>query len=273
MQTLVKRICSKIERRSINRINWIRTLYFNFRLLPYRQAKQLPFYVYGKPAFNSLCGKVVFKCPISRGMVTINEQKIFAPSLQTINSQINICGTLIIRGRLMIGCGSKILIARGAVLDMGANTRITDFCNIDCWDNIVIGDGSTIAHRCQLMDSNHHFVVSVNKKMISNNMNPIYIGRQTWICNSTTITGGTKIPDYSIVGSNSIVNKDFSNEGNACLIAGVPAKVISKGIFRVSDQDNEDRLIDYFRNGDAPYVFSDDDIPTLMGVIKHINWR
>lgn len=49
--------------------------------------------------------------------------------------------------------------------------------------------------------------------------------------------------------------------------------MISKGIFRVSDQDNEDMLIDYFRNGDAPYVFSDDDIPTLMGVIKHINWR
>lgn len=43
MQTLINRICSKIERRSINRINWIRTLYFNFRLLPYRQAKQLPF--------------------------------------------------------------------------------------------------------------------------------------------------------------------------------------------------------------------------------------
>lgn len=56
----------------------------------------------------------------------------------------------------MIGCGNKIIVAKGAVLDLGANTKITDFCNIDCWTNITIGDGSTIAHRSQIMDSNHH---------------------------------------------------------------------------------------------------------------------
>lgn len=179
MQTLINRICSKIERRSTNKINWIRTLYFNFRLLPYNQAKRLPFLIYGKPAFNSLSGKVDFQCPITKGLVRINEQKTFAPSLQTVNSQINLCGTLIVRGRAMIGCGNKIIIAHDAVLDMGACTKITDFCNIDCWTNIVIGDGSTIAHRSQIMDSNHHFVVSINKRQISNNMKPIFIGKQT----------------------------------------------------------------------------------------------
>ena len=265
MQTLINRICSKIERRSINRINWIRTLYFNFRLLPYRQAKQLPFYIYGKPSFNSLCGKVVFKCPISRGMVKINEQKIFAPSLQTLNTQINLCGTLIIRGKTMIGCGNKIIVAKGAVLDLGANTKITDFCNVDCWTNITIGDGSTIAHRSQIMDSNHHFVVNINKGIIAKNMFPISIGKETWICNSTTITGGAKIPNHCIVGSNSLVNKDFSKEGDTCLIAGMPAKVITKGIFRIYDQDNEDMLINYFSNCDNPYSINDEDIPSLMG--------
>lgn len=274
MQTLINRICSKIERRSINRINWIRTLYFNFRLLPYRQAKQLPFFIYGKPAFNSLCGKVVFKCPISRGMVKINEQKIFAPSLQTLNTQINLCGTLIIRGKTMIGCGNKIIVAKGAVLDLGANTKITDFCNIDCWTNITIGDGSTIAHRSQIMDSNHHFVVNINKRIIANNMVPISIGKETWVCNSTTITGGAKIPNHCIVGSNSLVNKDFSKEGDTCLIAGMPAKVITKGIFRIYDQDNEDMLINYFSNCDNPYSINDEDIPSLMGGgNQHINLR
>lgn len=273
MQKLINRICAKIERRSTNKINWIRTLYFNFRLLPYDQAKRLPFLIYGKPAFNSLSGKVDFQCPITKGLVRINEQKTFAPSLQTVNSQINLCGTLIVRGRAMIGCGNKIIIAHGAVLDMGACTKITDFCNIDCWTNIVIGDGSTIAHRSQIMDSNHHFVVSINKRQISNNMKPIFIGKQTWICNSTTITGGAKIPNFSIVGSNSLVNKDFLKEGDTCLIAGVPAKVIAKGFFRIYDQEKEDMLINYFKNNDSPYSFDIKDVDSLMGGVKHINLR
>ena len=275
MQKLIDRICSRIERRSTNKINWIRTLYFNFRLLPYNQAKRLPFFIYGKPAFNSLSGRVEFRCPITKGLVRINEQKTFAPSLQTVNSQINLCGTLIVRGRAMIGCGNKIIIAHGAVLDIGACTKITDFCNIDCWTNIVIGDGSTIAHRSQILDSNHHFVVSINKKQISNNMKSISIGKQTWICNSTTITGGAKIPDFCIVGSNSLVNKDFSEEGEKCLIAGVPAKVIAKGIFRIYDQEKEDMLIEYFKNNNTPYAFNSEDVNSLMGggEVKHINLR
>lgn len=272
MQTLIRRLCSRIERRSIYKINWIRTLYFNFRLLPYKQAKRLPFYIYGKPVFNSLSGKVDFKCPISRGIVRINEQKIFAPSLQTVNTQINICGTLIIRGKTMIGCGNKIIIANGAVLDMGACTKITDFCNIDCWTNIVIGEGSTIAHRSQIMDSNHHFVVNMNKKQISNNMKPICIGKRTWVCNSTTITGGAKIPNYSIVASNSLVNKDFTKEGDTCLIAGVPAKVIAKGFLMICDQDQEDMLIEYFAKNDSPYLVKDED-KTILCTGEHINLR
>ena len=273
MQKLINRICSKIERRSTNKINWIRTLYFNFRILPYNQAKRLPFLIYGKPAFNSLSGRVEFRCPITKGLVRINEQKTFAPSLQTVNSQINLCGTLIVRGRAMIGCGNKLIIAHGAVLDMGACTKIADFCNIDCRTNIVIGEGSAIAHRSQIMDSNHHFVVSIDKKQISNNMKPIYIGKQTWICNSTTITGGAKIPSFCIVGSNSLVNKDFSKEGGTCLIAGVPAKVIAKGIFRIYDQEKEDMLNEYFKNNDHSFVISSKDIAFLMGGAKHINLR
>ena len=73
MQTLINRLCSIIERRSIHKINWIRTFYFNFRILPYNQAKRLPFLIYGKPSFNSLSGRVEFKCPIKKGIVLIRD--------------------------------------------------------------------------------------------------------------------------------------------------------------------------------------------------------
>lgn len=43
MQKLIRKICSKIEQMSIPRVNWIKTLYFNFRLLPFKQAKKYHF--------------------------------------------------------------------------------------------------------------------------------------------------------------------------------------------------------------------------------------
>lgn len=273
MQKLIRRVCAKIERCSTGKINWIRTLYFNFRILPFRIAKILPFYIYGKPAFNNLSGAINFKCPIKRGMVKINEPKIFAPSIQTINSQINISGTLIIRGESMVGCGTKIIIAKGAVLDIGRCTKITDFCNIDCWEKIVIGDGSTIAHRSQIMDSNHHFILKMKERTISNNKRAIVIGKQCWICNSSTLTGGTVLPDFTIVGSNSLVNKDFSQEGGNILIGGIPAKIISKDIFRIYDQDKEDELIAFFNNSKEKiyHLPIDMDIDTFKGGRKTLD--
>ena len=153
-----------------------------------------------------------------------------------------------------IGCGTKIIITGDAVLDIGANVVITDFCNIDCCKRIEIGNDTRIAHRSQLMDSNHHFVVSTAKRTIADNMHPISIGRSCWICNTVTFTAGAKVPDFCIVGSHSLVNKDFTSQGPDNLIAGTPAKVVASGVFRVFDYTTEQMLIDHFAQGGSTYA-------------------
>lgn len=245
---IIKRICSRIERKSISDINWLRTIYFNFRTLPFKQAIKLPIYIYGKPLFNNLSGKILLKCPIKKGMIKINKICPYAPSLQTLDSQINIAGTLVIRGNVLIGCANKILVAHGGTLELGNYAHITDFCNIDCWNNIVIDDGTTIAHRCQIMDFDHHFVLNMNTLRICNNSHPIYIGKQSWICNSVTITSGVRLPNFTIVASNSLVNKDFSEVGENILLGGIPAKLIKNNIFRIYDDDIENALNEYFKS-------------------------
>lgn len=254
MQRIIKGLCGRLERLSINHVNWLKTIYFNFRTLPWREARHLPFYIYGSPAFNNLSGKIDIQCPIKRGMFKINVQHEFAPGLQTLDSQLVLCGRLILRGCVHIGCGTKIIITGDAVLDLGANVVITDFCNVDCCKHIEIGDGTRIAHRSQLMDSNHHYVFNTKKMTVANNMRPISIGRSCWICNTVTLTAGAKVPDFCIVGSNSLVNKDFSSEGRDTLIAGSPAKVIAHGVFRVFDAPTEGMLIDHFAKGASEYV-------------------
>lgn len=258
MQKIIRRICSRIERLSLNRFNIIKTLYINFRCLPFEQAKKLPIYIFGSPYFNNLSGRITILGEIKKGMIKINETRPFAPSLQTVNSQLLIAGELVFRGPYFIGTGTKILVAKDAKLDLGANGKIADFVNVNCWSRIKIEELTYITHRCQIIDTNNHFVANCNKGIIPPNMSPIFIGRNCWICNSTTITAGVQIPDFTIIGSNSLVNKNFSNIPESSLIAGIPAKLISTGFRRVFNEEKELELIDYYQCHDDVYQIPDD---------------
>lgn len=68
---------------------------------------------------------------------------------------------------------------------------------------------------------------------------PISIGNFSWIGNRTTIGPGSILPDYTIVASNSLVNKDFSILNPYSTIGGIPAKFIREGWTRVWDTERE----------------------------------
>lgn len=108
-------------------------------------------------------------------------------------------------------------------------------CNIGCFTNIVVGEQSRIVHRCQILDSNYHYVANFNKRIIPKWKRPIIIGKGCWICNTSTITGGTVLPDFTIVASNSLVGKDFSSIPESSMIGGIPAKLIATGFRRVEN--------------------------------------
>jgi acetyltransferase-like isoleucine patch superfamily enzyme len=75
---------------------------------------------------------------------------------------------------------------------------------------------------------------------------PIVIGDYVWIGNRVTINKGSMIPNCSIVASNSLVNKDFSQYGSG-ILAGCPAKFISSTKRRIFSYNKESLLNDYFR--------------------------
>jgi len=246
---MISRLYNWIERQSIPGINWFKTIYLNFRMLPFKQAKRFPVLVYGNPALNSLSGKIKFDCPIKKGLVKINKQETFAPSLQTGRTQICIYGSIVIKGEVLIGCGTKILVAHSGILTLYNNTRISDFCNIDCWSQITIGEESRIAHRCQIMDSNHHYILDEDIRKIPNNSKSVTIGKYCWICNSSSVLPGAVIPDYSIVSSYSIVNKDISSWGNHIIVGGIPVKLLKTNVARIFNKSFELDLCEYFNKG------------------------
>ena len=97
------------------------------------------------------------------------------------------------------------------------------------------------------MDTNFHLIADFNNNRVKRVAHPISIGDYCWICNSTTVTGGAIIPNKTIVASNSLVGKDYSNLPEESMIGGVPAKHIATGFRRVENRRLESDIYRYFR--------------------------
>lgn len=218
--------------------NWLNpflTIYLNFRSFPLRQAWKLPIFVYGQPRFLGLCGTMKIEGVVSMGMIAFNKLRIGAPSNMAVQSEICNYGEIIFHGKGEIGTGNKIFVSTRGILDIGKNFKITDMCNIGCFKKIIIGEQSRITHRCQVFDSNYHYVANFAKMVVPPYITPVTIGKGCWICNSSTIMGGTVLPNFTIVGSNSLVNKNFSDLPRDSMIGGIPAKYIASGFRKVEN--------------------------------------
>lgn len=218
--------------------NWFNpfaTFYFNFIFFPFKQAIKFPLFVYGMPKLYCQMGNMACEGECHTGMIRFNMTIPFSPQAAIGDTQIGISGKgkIIFRGPCAIGTGNRILVGEKGILDMGKFTKIMSFCNITAYSRIVIGDYSWIVHRCQVLDTNFHFIANFNKGVIPSIKRPISIGKYCWICNSTTVSGGAVIPNKTIVASNSLVNKDMSDIPEEAIIGGIPAKIIGTGYRRV----------------------------------------
>lgn len=222
-KTLVKR-----------RLNLLYTLYLNLRLFSIKQAVKFPIYVYGWPKIYNTSGTAVCVGKVKTGMIKINPLVLGRMAPQSQPVELNIGGKIIFKGRCVIRAGSIISVRPKAQLSIGYDVRICEHCRICCCNtSIDIGDFASISHYVQILDSSFHYIADFNTNKIKNKSQPVKIGNYCWVCNSSSISPGTIIPDYTIIASNSIANKDYSDIPPMSLIGGVPAKIIKSNVKRV----------------------------------------
>lgn len=245
--------------------NWFNpflTIYLNFRSFPFSQAWKLPIFVYGRPRLLGLCGTIRVEGKVSMGMISFNALKPGAPSNMGVQSEICNYGEIIFHGKGHIGTGNRIVVGVNGVLDIGQNFKITDMCNIGCFKKIFIDEQSWIVHRCQVFDSNYHYVANFTKMVVPPYIKSVTIGKGCWICNSSTIMGGVVLPDFTIVGSNSLVNKDFSDLPKGSMIGGIPAKYIASGFRKVENFEMIKNINEFYRNNPlSVYKLDDTETP------------
>ena len=105
---------------------------------------------------------------------------------------------------------------RKASLILEKESAITKNHHIDCTNLVWIGEFSIIGgYQTQFLT---HSIDFIHNRQHSN---PIIIGKYTFVGTRSILMGGAILPDYSILGANSLLNKNFTEP--YFLYAGSPA--------------------------------------------------
>jgi acetyltransferase-like isoleucine patch superfamily enzyme len=117
----------------------------------------------------------------------------------------------------------KVVLRFGDRIHVGHGVRFVALNGIEIGDDIGIGHGST------LTDTVHEYKVAEDEQGLS--QTPLKIGRPLrledgcWIGNNCVITGGITIGARSIVGPNSVINRDVPP---GTIVLGNPPKIVRR---------------------------------------------
>ncbi len=206
-----------------------KTLYVNFRVLPFLQAVRLPIWVTCDTRL-SIMGGVKFKGEIKPFSIRIGFHEC-DESDRGDTTLLKVHGELVFEGKAHIGRGSKIIVSKGGLLELGDNFAISSSSAVSCHRHIKFGRDIQFSWDCLVMDSDTHAILDEQ----GNHMNPdkdIIFGDKVWIGNGCMILKGTRVPDTCVIGARSVVSG--SNFEDHSIIVGNPARSVKKiGDFRI----------------------------------------
>lgn len=248
---------ANLSRRIVNRLStprlslW-RTLYVNFRFLPFKQAKKLPIYIYGKTRIvqrEAFCLNIKTD-ELRRGMILIGAYGEGACG-NGGETELNLVGGTICfnfkdkKGSIRIARGTSILVFGGGYLEIQEGVFINMQCNITASTKVIICHDSRFGPQAQLHDTSFHYITDENGDVRRSN-DSVVIGHHCVFGNRVTVSKGVTLPPFTIVGQNSLVTKNVVDKPY-CLIAGSPARLLRTGVQRIFI-DNEYPVYKYFQD-------------------------
>lgn len=204
-----------------------KTIYFNFRTLPIKQAVKLPIFV-------SYATKFMY---LRRGCISLDDSIKY----KTFSVVIGFNGTCVVppqKSMISLKKGSFLIkgithIAEGCVIDidggdltLGRNFSANRNFWISCNKSITIGDEAMLGWNIKFFDATGHRVFVNGREKDA--YKPIIIGDHVWIGSESHVLKGSAIPDDSIVAYGSVVTKTFSIPNS--IYGGTPASFIQENI-------------------------------------------
>lgn len=202
-----------------------KTVWVNFRYLPFRDAIKFPFFVTWDTYFRvARMGRVVFDCPIRTGMVHLGFFKIKTcePKAKTV---FDIQGSIVIKGDVHAGNGTKIRVFETGKMILGVDFKVSSLTAFNCFHRMEFGSNIQFSWDCLVMDGDGHAILDENGVALPS-QKPVVFGDNIWIGCRSTILKGSVIPNNCVIGSMSLVSGNKFEENT--IIAGNPAKSIKK---------------------------------------------
>lgn len=227
--------------------NFFKSIYFNFRLCSFSQARFCPIYIYGKTKIWSLSGRIfIDKETIKSGLIKWGYDWGYRSNGITI---IRVDGDIYFKGSCLLAQATDIAVFSGATLIVGDGAQILENSLIYCSDNIILGKNFSFTFQSSMMDTDFHYMIDVNLSRVAKKSKPIIIGDNVWVGNRATIKKGVVIPDNTtIAASYSVLTKDYSSLPPYSILGGCPARLINSGFSRVwkNEMDNSKLFDKYF---------------------------
>ena len=209
---MMKKLFSKLwaNRRVIRSI--LKTIYFNFHYLPFRQAIKLPIILY-KPKLLMMNGNIEIKSShISFGMIKLGFPSVSIYPDKGIIYE-NKGGTIIFSGKCNIGGNSAISIGDGGgnkkpCLKFGDNFLSLTTLKIVCCYNIIFNDIVRFGWDCLVMDTDFHKLTKLSGGY-TKGYGEIVIGKNNWFGTRCIVLKNTITPDYCTISASSLLNKKY----------------------------------------------------------------
>lgn len=130
---------------------------------------------------------------------------------------------LIVGKHVMINRGTKVVLHKEGILEMGDNSYINENSRIHCAKHISIGANCAIAWNVTIMDTDIHKIYRDGKWV--NEDTEVIIGNNVWIGAHSMVLKGTIIEDNCIIAAHSVVRGHLKAN---TIYGGNPLKELSR---------------------------------------------
>lgn len=207
-----------------------RSLWYNLRLLPWRQARRVPILISNRTVVEALSGRVTLEADNLRmGMVKIGFTTFQGSDYRRERTRLNIRGTLVFGGECNLGTGSSVEVAEEGVLTVGSMFNLGPRSLIVCHKEMTFGTFDRISWDCTLMDTDQHALVDCEGRRV-NEDRPIAFGNNVWVGCHTIVTKGVHLADDTTVAAGSCVAG--RHDEPMTVLAGNPATIVRRGVKR-----------------------------------------
>jgi acetyltransferase-like isoleucine patch superfamily enzyme len=202
-----------------------KTLLFNLRYLPLRQALRLPILVSHRVALLDFRGRVVVRGPVRTGSVLLGFGSVGAFDYRRSRSVWQVDGEVVFDGPARLGNGFKLSVA-GRVT-FGAGFVLSAESQIVCQESITFGPGCLVSWDVLIIDSDFH-PIRADDGSVSTLRAPVVLGERVWVGARACVLKGVSLASEVIVAAGAVVSR--SEPASNVLIGGNPAQVLRRGV-------------------------------------------